>query len=126
EIVDGKYTGQLERYAYAEVKAEAIKELAGEHGLDLTASYAYSDSVTDLPMLEAVGNPVAVNPDRDLRREAEKREWQIRDFRRPVRLRSRLVQAVPQRSVPVAAVAAIAVAAVALAWILLRPRRSRD
>ena len=63
-------------------------------------------------MLEAVGNPVAVNPDRDLRREAEKREWQIRYFRRPVRLRSRLVQAVPQPSVPVAAVAAIAAAAV--------------
>jgi phosphoserine phosphatase len=126
EIVDGKYTGQLERYAYAEVKAEAIKELAEQHGVDLAESYAYSDSVTDMPMLEAVGHPVAVNPDRDLRREAEKREWQIRYFRRPVRLRSRLVQAVPQPSVPVAAIAAIAAAAVALAWILLRLRRAED
>ena len=123
EIVDGKYTGQLQRYAYAEGKAEAIAELAEQRGIDLSASYAYSDSITDRPMLELVGHPVAVNPDRDLRREAEKLEWQIRYFRRPVRLRSRLVQAVPQPSVPVAAVAAIAVAAVAVVWILLRPRR---
>ena len=61
--------------------------------------------VTDLPMLETVGNPVAVNPDRDLRREAEKREWQIRYFRRPVRLRQRLAGALPRPS-PVAAAAA--------------------
>src|SRR4051794_22439907 len=126
EIVDGKYTGQLERYAYAEGKADAIGELADQRGLDLSASFAYSDSFTDMPMLEAVGNPVAVNPDRDLRREAEKREWQIRYFRRPVRLRSRLVHAVPQPTMPVAAVGAIAAAAVVLAWILLRPRRSED
>lgn len=122
EIEDGKYTGNLERYAYAEGKAEAITELAAERGIDLSRSYAYSDSITDLPMLEAVGNPVAVNPDRDLRREAEKREWQIRYFRRPVRMRSRLAQAVPQPSMPVAAIAAGVAAAAALAWILLRGR----
>jgi HAD superfamily hydrolase (TIGR01490 family) len=126
EIVDGKYTGQLERYAYAEGKADAIRELAEQRGIDLSASYAYSDSFTDMPMLEAVGNPVAVNPDRELRREAEKRGWQIRYFRRPVRLRSRLVQVVPQPTMPAAAVAAIAAAAVVLAWIVFRPRRSGD
>ena len=126
EIVDGKYTGQLQRYAYAEGKADAIRELAEQRGLDLSASYAYSDSFTDMPMLEAVGNRVAVNADRELRREAEKRGWQIRYFRRPVRLRSRLVQAVPQPTMPAAAVAAIAAAVVVLAWIVFRPRRSND
>ena len=125
-IEEGKYTGALEFYAYAEAKAEAIKELAELRGLDLAKSYAYSDSFTDMPMLEAVGNPVAVNPDRELRREAEKRGWQIRYFRRPVRLRSRLAQAVPRPPVPVAAVAAIAALAVVVAWVLLRPRRARD
>src|SRR6266511_2586531 len=116
EVVDGKYTGEIEFYCYGEGKAARIRELADEQGIDRSGSYAYSDSITDLPMLEAVGNPVAVNPDRDLRREAEKRGWQIRDFRRPVRLRSRLSQAVPRAPVPVAAVAAVAAAAVFLAW----------
>jgi HAD superfamily hydrolase (TIGR01490 family) len=125
EIVDGRYTGRLERYAYGEGKAEAIRELAEAHGVDLAGSYAYSDSITDMPMLELVGNPVAVNPDRELRREAEKRDWRIRYFRRPVRLRTRIASAVPQPSVPVAAVAGLAVAALLVAWILLRPRRSQ-
>jgi len=125
-ILDGKYTGELEFYAYAKGKAEAIKEMATERGLDLAKSYAYSDSFTDLPMLQAVGNPVAVNPDRELRREAEKRGWQIRYFRRPVRLRSRLAQAVPRPPVPAAAIAAVAVAAMLIAWVVLRPRRARE
>jgi len=87
KIEDGKYTGELEFYCYGENKAVAIREVAERSGIDLSASYAYSDSATDLPMLEAVGHPVAVNPDRDLRKEAEKRGWQVRYFRRPVRLR---------------------------------------
>ncbi len=70
-IVDGRYTGELEFYCYGEAKAEAIRELAEHHGIDLGASYAYSDSSTDLPMLRVVGHPVAVNPDRELRKEAE-------------------------------------------------------
>src|SRR6266568_2149180 len=90
KIEGGKYAGELEFYCYGENKAVAIREIAEREGIDLSGSYAYSDSITDLPMLEAVGNPVAVNPDRDLRREAEKRGWQIRYFRRPVRLRTRL------------------------------------
>src|SRR6059036_1267978 len=97
-IEDGKYTGDLEFYCYGENKGSAIREIAEREGIDLSRSYAYSDSVTDLPMLEAVGHPVAVNPDRDLRREAEKREWQIRYFRRPVRLRTRLAGALPRPS----------------------------
>jgi HAD superfamily hydrolase (TIGR01490 family) len=120
ECVDGRYTGKLEFYCYREQKAERIVEMARQDGIDLQGSFAYSDSITDLPMLEAVGNPVAVNPDRELRRIAEQRGWRIRDFRRPVRLRARLPQ-VPRPS-PVAVVVATALAAL-LAWFLLRSRR---
>jgi HAD superfamily hydrolase (TIGR01490 family) len=85
----GRYTGDLEFYAYGENKAVAVRALADEHGYDLAACYAYSDSATDLPMLEAVGHPHAVNPDRALRREAQTREWPVLSFQRPVSLRSR-------------------------------------
>ncbi len=118
EVVDGKYTGEIEFYCYGEGKAARIRELADEQGIDRSGSYAYSDSITDLPMLEAVGNPVAVNPDRDLRREAERRGWQIRDFRRPVRLRERLPR-VPAPSLGIAAVAVGAVVGL-LGWLYLR------
>jgi HAD superfamily hydrolase (TIGR01490 family) len=90
EIVDGKYTGQIDHYAYGENKATAIKELAREKGYDLSRSYAYSDSVTDVHMLEAVGNPYAVNPDKELRRTATQRGWPVLVFTRPVALRSRM------------------------------------
>ncbi|MFN2544666.1 MAG: HAD family hydrolase [Actinomycetota bacterium] len=124
EVEEGRYTGSLERYVYAEGKAEAILETARDRGIDLDASFAYSDSMTDLPMLEVVGNPVAVNPDRDLRREAEKRDWQIRQFRRPVRLRTRLAASIPRPS-PVAGIAAGAAVALLFAWVYLRPRLRR-
>ena len=100
---DGRYTGELAFYAYGDQKAEAIEGLASRLGIDLTGSYAYTDSITDLPMLSAVGHPVAVNPDRDLRREAEERGWQVRDFQRPVRLRTRIAQAVPPPKPSIAA-----------------------
>ena len=119
KIEDGKYTGELEFYCYGENKAVAIREVAERSGIDLSASYAYSDSATDLPMLEAVGHPVAVNPDRDLRKEAEKRGWQVRYFRRPVRLRERL----PQVSPPpprVTAIAGTAALAALAGWLYLR------
>jgi HAD superfamily hydrolase (TIGR01490 family) len=80
--LEGRYTGELERYAYGSEKARLIEELAARDGVDLAASHAYSDSVTDLPMLEAVGYPVAVNPDRALRRVARQRGWEIRQFQR--------------------------------------------
>jgi HAD superfamily hydrolase (TIGR01490 family) len=119
QIEEGRYTGELEFYCYGENKAVEIRRIAEERGIDLSGSYAYSDSITDLPMLEAVGNPVAVNADRDLRREAEKRGWQVRDFRRPVRLRERL----PKVSAPspsVAAAVATGLAAALVAWLYLR------
>jgi len=123
---DGRYTGELAFYAYGERKADAIRQMARRSHLDLTGSYAYSDSVTDLPMLEAVGHPVAVNPDKELRRAAEERGWEIRDFRRPVRLRTRIASAVPapKPSVLAAAAGAVAVAAV-LVWVGMRSRERR-
>src|ERR1700683_30992 len=65
---DGHYTGELDFYAYGEAKAIRIRELSVERGYHLDDCYAYSDSVTDLPMLETVGHPHAVNPDRHLRK----------------------------------------------------------
>jgi HAD superfamily hydrolase (TIGR01490 family) len=119
---DGRYTGDLEFYAYGARKAVAMQQIASRVGIDLSRSYAYSDSITDLPMLEAVGNPVAVNPDKDLRKIADEREWQIRDFRRPVRLRTRIASAVPtSRPSILAAVGAGAVAAVRV-WVVFRSR----
>jgi HAD superfamily hydrolase (TIGR01490 family) len=80
EIVDGVYTGRSLRAAHGEGKAEAVRELAAAEGFDLAACTAYSDSHTDLPFLEAVGHPVAANPDRQLRRVARGRGWPILEF----------------------------------------------
>ncbi len=129
KIEDGRYTGELEFYCVGQGKADAITTLAQRVGIELEGSYAYSDSVADLPMLEAVGHPVAVNPDRDLRKVAEERGWDVREFRRPVLLRTRIatVAARPRNQVAAAAAAAVAVAFV-FGWVVLRsrlaPRRS--
>ena len=77
---DGRYTGELEFYAYGEAKADRIRELAAERGYRLSDCFAYSDSVTDLPMLETVGHPHAVNPDRHLRKIASERGWPVLAF----------------------------------------------
>ncbi len=90
EIVDGRYTGGIDYYAYGENKAAALRRLAEENAYDLSLSFAYSDSITDLAMLEVVGNPYAVNPDRELRREAVARGWPVLVFTRPVALRRRM------------------------------------
>jgi hypothetical protein len=71
-------------------------------------------------MLAAVGNPVAVNPDRELRRHAEEYEWQVRDFLRPVRLRSRIAGAAPRPSIAVAV--GVAAVAVIFGWVVIRSR----
>lgn len=123
-IDEGRYTGEIEFYAYADNKAIAMRELADRHGYDLSACYAYSDSVTDVPMLSAVGHPFAVNPDRALRREAAARAWPVLDFTRPMRLRDRVsqrVQAVQPPPAPVLAAAAAAALAGA-AWLVTRRR----
>jgi HAD superfamily hydrolase (TIGR01490 family) len=123
ESIDGRYTGELEFYCYGERKAEEIRRLAEDEGLELERSFAYSDSITDRPMLEAVGNPVAVNPDRELRRLAGQRGWKVRDFRRPVRLRHRLADV--RRPSPVALAAVAAMVAGVVAWLYVRARLAR-
>lgn len=75
EVEDGVYTGRSIRSLHGENKAAAVRELAEREGYDLAASTAYSDSHTDLPFLEVVGNPVVVNADRELRRIAAERGW---------------------------------------------------
>jgi HAD superfamily hydrolase (TIGR01490 family) len=83
EIVDGCYTGRPSGpFAYREGKAEIIRELAGREHIDLDASYAYSDSESDLPMLRVVGHPVAVNPDAELARVAREEGWDVMRFDR--------------------------------------------
>ena len=118
----GRYTGELEFYAYGPHKAEAIRELALRDGLDLAASYAYSDSITDLPMLEMVGHPVVVNPDRELARVARTREWEVRKFERPVRLRDRMPA--PSRGSALAAAAALGTVGAGVGGYLWLRRRT--
>jgi HAD superfamily hydrolase (TIGR01490 family) len=78
EIVDGRYTGRAAGpFNYREGKVLSMRELAASEGIDLDSSYAYSDSESDLPMLRAVGYPVVVNPDSDLRRIALEEGWEI-------------------------------------------------
>jgi HAD superfamily hydrolase (TIGR01490 family) len=121
---DGRYTGELEYYAYGEQKAAAVRAIAERSGIDLSRSFAYTDSVTDLPLLETVGNPVAVNPDKELRKAAEEHGWPIRDFHQPVRMRTRIASAVPGPRASVAAALAAAGIAAVLIWVVLRSRAS--
>ena len=124
-VADGRYTGEMAFYAYGPAKAEAIRELAADAGYDLAECYAYSDSVTDVPMLEVVGRPTAVNPDRALRKIATERGWPVAEFRRPVRLRQRMPQlSTAQRTAAGVGVAvATGVAVLALGWRSQRRRR---
>lgn len=108
-VEDGKYTGEIVFYAYGEGKAQAMRELASERGYDLEQCSAYTDSHTDLPMLEAVGFPHAVNPDDDLRAIAAERGWPILDFAQPTALRTTI-----DKKQAVAAGASVAIGAVAL------------
>jgi HAD superfamily hydrolase (TIGR01490 family) len=92
---EGRYTGRMAFYAYGPEKAAAMRALAERTGIDLAASSAYSDSATDLPMLEAVGRPVVVNPDRALAKVARELGWEMRTFVKPVRLRDRVGRTTP-------------------------------
>jgi HAD superfamily hydrolase (TIGR01490 family) len=100
EVEAGAYTGRSVRSLHGEQKAAAVRELAGREGFDLAASTAYSDSHTDLPFLEAVGHPVAVNPDKELARVAAERGWDVMWFSErlhpaPARRLSPVVVALP-------------------------------
>ena len=111
---EGRYTGEMAFYAYGPFKVDAMEDLAARRGIDLAASYAYSDSYTDLPMLEAVGHPVAVNPDRPLAKAARDRGYEVRSFARPVRLRNRLPAHTGQATGVAAGLAALGLGA--LLW----------
>ncbi len=80
EVVDGTFTGEVARANHGDEKADRLREFAAEHGIDLTASSAYSDSITDSEFLRAVGRPYAVNPDKQLRRLAEDEGWGMLRF----------------------------------------------
>jgi HAD superfamily hydrolase (TIGR01490 family) len=119
-VQDGKYTGEVGFYCYGQGKVEAIRELAAREGYALEHCYAYSDSITDLPMLEAVGHPTAVNPDRALRKESAIRSWPMLTFSRPVSLRDRIPAPSGAAVATTAAVGVSALAAGALTYTLLR------
>ncbi len=102
EIVDGMYTGQLDGpFCYGPGKVTAMEEIARWDGLDLAQCYAYSDSSSDLPMLQAVGHPVAVNPDSKLARHARAYGWPMVNF-------SQRTKSVIRRSFTAAGATAIA------------------
>jgi HAD superfamily hydrolase (TIGR01490 family) len=122
-VEGGRYTGKVDFYAAGEQKVAAVRALAEAKEYDLGTSYAYSDSVTDVPLLAAVGHPTAVNPDRGLRRVAVERGWPMLEFRHPIPLGRRLRD---RPAVPVAA-AAIGLGigvAIGVAWYG-RHRRAR-
>jgi HAD superfamily hydrolase (TIGR01490 family) len=120
-VADGRYTGEIEFYCYGEGKAVAARELAGRHGYRLSDCAAYTDSITDLPLLELVGRPHAVNPDKALRRLARARGWPVLDFVAPiplhVRLGSRVRSLLPAR---LPARAALALTATSTASVTAR------
>ncbi|MEP6665176.1 MAG: HAD-IB family hydrolase [Nocardioidaceae bacterium] len=119
---DGRYTGEIDFYAYGANKATAIVELAEQEGYDLASSYAYSDSSTDIPMLETVGHAYAVNPDKVLRKVAIERGWPVLDFTKPVELRKRVPFETRKSTLAVVALGAGVAAAGA---VVLSNRRSR-
>ena len=117
-VVDGMYTGALDGpFCYGEGKVEAMRELANWHGYVLSECYAYSDSASDLPMLEAVGHPVAVNPDGRLERHARRHGW-------PIVIFSQRTKSVIRRTMASAATVGIAGASFAAGTAVAGSRNS--
>jgi HAD superfamily hydrolase (TIGR01490 family) len=121
---EGRYTGEIEFYCYGENKAVAMKQLAVERNYDLAECHAYTDSITDVPMLEAVGHPSAVNPDRALRKLAADRGWPVLTFSKPVSLRSRFHMP-SGTAVAITAASIGAVAAAGATWYGIRRRKRK-
>lgn len=113
EVKDGLYTGHIVGATmHGKAKAEAIQRIAAERGLDLATSTAYSDSANDLPMLRAVGNPVAVNPDGPLRRVARRNGWLVMEYRRSRFWREKNIPGNPNMAVGAGIAAGLAAAAI--------------
>ncbi len=121
-VQDGRYTGEVAYYAAGATKAEAARRLAKERDYDLCTSFAYSDSISDTPLLEAVGFPTVVNPDRALRRVAAERGWPVLEFRHPVPLSRRLRS---RRAVPLAAALGLGIGVAIGLTLYGRHRRTR-
>lgn len=117
----GFFLAEIEQYAMGPGKAVAMQEVADREGIDLSASYAYSDSATDLPMMEIVGHPVAVNPEKELRKVAEERNWPIREFHLPVSVGPRIPRPHPMVSGATVGLAVIG----AVVYALVRRRGSQ-
>ena len=122
---EGRYTGEVDFYSFGPYKVDAMLEIAERERIDLTRSFAYSDSATDEPMLAAVGHAVAVNPDRELAKIARQRGWEVRRFERPVPLRDRAVVPPPVRSALLAGTVIGVVVASGTAWWWRRTDRRR-
>ena len=122
EVKDGVFTGKISLYAFGPYKADAIREMAAERGYDLARCYAYSDSITDAPMLDAVGYGFAVNPNQAMRRAAAGHGWGVLHFRRPVALRA----SNRRRGFVIGAVVAGTALTAGLAWWTLTRRRDRE
>lgn len=114
----GFFLPEMEQYVMGDGKVDAIQSIADERNIDLAESYAYSDSASDLPMLELVGHPVAVNPEKDLRKLAEEKEWPVMDFHLAVSVGSRI----PKPTPIVSGATITAAIAGAVAYALLRRR----
>lgn len=112
-VAEGRYTGDIDYYCYGEVKAQAAAAIAAERGVSLSDCHVYTDSITDLPLLEAVGRPTVVNPDRALRRVAAERGWPVLRFDAPAARLPRVPAVI------------VALAAGALAIRLIARRRDR-
>lgn len=121
EVDHGRYTGNITYYAHGPAKAEAMRTLAAEQGWDLGQCYAYSDSSTDIPMLEIVGNPHAVNPDSDLKQRAMTEGWPVLKWHRSVSLRERLPRIDRKTGTRIAITAVV----IAVVWSWLHSRRRR-
>ena len=118
-VEDGRFTGKIDFYNYGANKAVGVRQLAEREQYDLAESFAYSDSITDAPMLAAVGHSAVVNPDRVLKRLAAQSGWSVLAFTRPIALRPRI------EPVPVIAVVGAVVAGITV-WLVWRAARRRS
>ena len=124
-VHEGRYTGEIDFYAAGENKVTEIQKMAAERGYDLDESFAYSDSITDVPMLSCVGRPTAVNPDRPLRKIAAERGWPMLTFSNAVPLRERISGLRPEHPTITAGAVGVGLAVGGALWYAARKRREQ-